>query len=542
MAIIAMAALFPVMAVVAQHRNPELKTPAITVPAGASIASIQDALTTLGNNGGGTLRISAGRYSGRASGSLLSIPSGIKVLCQPGAVIVNSADHSGVLSFAGVSHSGIEGCTLVGSNGVPSQPIDSTSGRVVQITQGSSHITVKNCDISGHEFAGILVDDARLLTIANNRFHDGTNTSSLTTSPLANDFIAWGTMRDSIVFGNRFLSQNDIGIMCGPQTSRSSTCAGNSFSYNEIRGKYLYGIALYGNSGFPTQTVVHNTVSNNRIRDIYSRTAFSPPSNNAGEAVYLVDADDNTVINNEAENTMQGRTGVVLPLGAISVANGTRNVVRSNHVVASGWGCYHVVGNNAAGTSGTLVEGNTCRGAARFGYWNDLSDRSRYIANSARDVGTGGIEGGCFIIARSAFVELSRNSCRGGRDQGFYVDQASSETVLNENISRQNSNAGYVIAGSPVTLVGNIARNNTGPGFVFGADGGTVYASWNDASDDRGLHARQTFGYLERNSSKLLSLSHNTGRGNSVRLWSITSPNVFSLGNQGFPDKHLDAQ
>ena len=96
--------------------------------------------------------------------SPINLPSDFMITCSPGAVIKNSQLHGGVLRFDNVTHSEVRNCKLVGSAGSAMQPRASSDGNVIAVTGGSSFISIEDNDISGHEFAGIFIDNASLLS------------------------------------------------------------------------------------------------------------------------------------------------------------------------------------------------------------------------------------------------------------------------------------------------------------------------------------------------------------------------------------------
>lgn len=490
----------------------------------AGTKPLQTYLTALAGTGG-TLVVT--RANGiRNITSALTIASNVTLSCPDGATIENTTAHGGVIYLTAVSNVTIDGCTLIASGGNPIQAAGYTDGIGIYILGGSSHITISHVDISGHEVGGVCVNNGTYVTVENSYFHGGTNSSGFTNWTIPpHEVCAYGTADYLEVRYNTMLSLNDVGIGLEPFQTSSSTVNYANIHDNRVENKNAYAILEYAQVSNAGQTVDYGQIRNNIIRNITSRAGAGGilGQNNGGECIYNTTSNYTLIQGNTAQNCMIGRTGVTLPLGAISSGDSVGVKILDNLITDSAYDGIFISNVLFADAVGATVSHNTITSALHVGIITNMTVRPTISENSIKGPGDECVA----VDAATTYASIAGNKCVSAGAQGIIGSGANATYTGNTVISA--TSAAFAVIGNDALLTANRSISAGTYGFqLVGTSGATLIG--NEASGSG------TADYLDNGSyaAGTLRLAFNTGP--TTPTWSFNGSTYSSIQNRGLQD------
>ena len=301
-----------------------------------------------------------------------------------------------------------------------------------------SHVTVRNCRVSGFN-SGIILQQSQSILVTGNTVSDNTGVG-------IGSYSVTGSM-----FSGNVVSGNTMGLYVTPTGLPEQPSAQNTFRNNTASGNRMYGFAFID---LQDSDVVANTSSGNASDGFAAwawKTALSSnrfvanrSDGNGGSGFGLANVSGNVLAQNSATNNrvigfwVSGSTGNTL----------TGNTARGNAMEGFEFA-------NAA--SSNVLEQNVSTGNGQDGFQLlGLSGGNRLVGNVAVNndgygFGSYGAKGNIFLVNRASRNKVgfalrygaAQNSLGGNvalaNDIGFLVEQGSTGNVLTLNIGQGNA-------------------------------------------------------------------------------------------------------
>lgn len=322
--------------------------------------------------------------------------------------------------------------------GVDARNRTSVDETIVLMQSPGFTVTADNVTIDGFEItdgdsgdAGVIVDGADNVTLANNKIHDirrGVN----------GDGIWIQSSKDGVVTQNWIYDINDDGLNARGFSTGLNV---NNNLIENVRSSGLEAYRLLGTVGF-SDNVINNagrdgirmhradnsTVANNVIT-----------MNNIGEGIILSNINNVNVAGNAVNNALYG----------ITVDAGTGNTIDGNGVNGFGEG----VGVLLKNTTNSTTKDNTLDGF-KNGVQLDGTTSLAQITNN--------------IVTNNTDTNSGRNSSDYSTGIGIYVAQNTSDIMVQDNTINGNTDGIRVMgAGNDIVVNGNSVENSADKGIII---------------------------------------------------------------------------